>query len=91
MVAVEWSLALMGWVMAVHSVEVQVQCFVSCEADGRCDGRARRARGSRFCGSEGRAHRVSQRCAFGLSEPCRRCGRQRLCAGANWRAKVQGC
>ena len=52
MVAVEWSLALMGWMMAVHGVKVQVRRLFSREAGGRCEGPQRRARVGRFAAAQ---------------------------------------
>ena len=52
MVAVEWSLALMGWMMAVHRGKVQLQRLFSREAGGRCDGAQRRARVGRLAAAQ---------------------------------------
>ena len=52
MVAVEWSLALMGLMMAVHGVKVQVRRLFSRETGGRCDGPQRRARVGRFAAAQ---------------------------------------
>lgn len=52
MVAVEWSVALMGWMMAVHRVKVQVRRLFSREAGGRCDGPQRRARVGRLAAAQ---------------------------------------
>jgi len=53
MVAVEWSLAVMRWVMAIHGVQcVQVRRLLSRETDGRHDRSQRRARAGRFAAAQ---------------------------------------
>jgi hypothetical protein len=72
MVAVEWSLALMGWMMAVHGVCGQVRQLFSWEANGRCDGPRRRARvGQLATAQKGERILFRDAATFDLSEPLR--------------------